>query len=171
MRGVSSIGIGLVSLALAVTPAAASARDRVDARALAQTADATYPPPPAPTARLRHGERAVRTVMEHFCGPRGDGHGTSCTTATPAVGSHLPRLSARAGRTIVVNTLLDASSVRVELATSNGVRVASPRVRRLDTRHWQFGMAGRKQVTARIVTRYASGGDSRALIELHRPSR
>lgn len=172
MRGVKIVGVAVVCVALAGIPSMASAGGHAEAGAstVALIPDATYPPPPAPTVRLRRGGRAVRTFMEQFCGPRGDGHGSSCAIATPAVGSRFPRLPARAGRMIVVNTQLDASSVRVELVNSRGVRVRSPRVRRLDTRRWQFAMPGRKQITARFVTHYAHGGDSRALIELRRAS-
>lgn len=129
--------------------------------------DGTASPPPAPMLQLRSGGRVTRTALESFCRPRPDGNGMSCAITTPSVGTTLPRFSAAAGRRVVVDTRLNATSARVQLLSRRSSRVTPLRVTKRDSRHWQFAMPGRTAV-ALVVTRYADGGESRARASLHR---
>ena len=130
--------------------------------------DGMAAPPPRPSLQLKSGGRVTTTVLESWSRPRPDGNGFSGASAKPAIGSVLPRFFAMPGSNVVIDSRLDAESVRVHLTSTRSTRARMLRVIRLDPRRWQFAMPAHKRVVVRISSTYAGGGGSRARAELRR---
>jgi len=130
--------------------------------------DGMAAPPPRPSLQLKRGGRITTTVLESWSRPRPDGNGFSGAIATPAIGSVLPRFFAKPGSNVVINSQLEAESVRVHLMSSRSTRARMLRVIRLNARRWQFAMPAHKRVVVRISSTYTDGGGSRARAELRR---
>lgn len=142
--------------------------------------DGMAAPPPPPTLQLKRGGRLTRTFLERWSRPRPDGSGFSGAIVAPPItvsghpaplGSSLPRLFAKPGSNVVVDTRLDATSVRVHLQSTPSARARVLPVHGLDARRWQFSMPGHQRVVVRISATYADGGDSRSRAELRRTPR
>lgn len=165
MRAAISVGAAMATLLIAACDGVAQSTPPIT---LPGAGDGMAVPPPRPTLQPKCGGHSTSTVLESWLRPRPDGNGLSGAIGTPAIGSVLPRFLARAGSNVVVNTRLDAESVRVHLMRTRSTRARMLRVTRLDGRRWQFTMPGNKRVVVRISTTYSDGGDSRARAELRR---
>lgn len=160
-----SVVAAVTALLIAAGDGAAQVKPPVT---LAGAGDGVAAPPPRPSLQLKRGGRATTTVLESWSRPRPDGNGFSGASAKPAIRSVLPRFFAMPGSNVVINSRLDAGSVRVHLMRTRWTRARMLRVIRLDARHWQFAMPAHKRVVVRISSTYTDGGGSRARAELRR---
>ncbi|HEX2213327.1 MAG TPA: hypothetical protein VHH12_07740 [Mycobacterium sp.] len=140
--------------------------------------DGMAAPPPSPTLQLKRGGHLTRTLLERWSRPRPDGNGFSGAIVKPPItvrgmpghpaDTRLPRLFAKPGSNLIVDTHLDATSVRLHLLSTPSTHARVLRVHGLDAQRWQFSMPGHRRVVVRISATYADGGDSRSRAELRR---